>query len=191
LLIGKETVVGITHTLKHDHRVIEQCLRALDGVCARLERGEHVPTETLDGIYDFIATYAEGYHRGKEEKHMIPALVDHGIVVSDSAIEHTLNEHAAELEVLKALGGAIRGFSDGKPDAGAQVAIRGREYVAILTGHFEKEDTLLFRLVDEVLPEDVRDALAFEFQQAEVELGSGGRRKYEELARGLERDWAI
>jgi hemerythrin-like domain-containing protein len=183
--------VGITHGLKHDHRVIEQCLRALDGVCARLERGEPVPAGTLDEIYDFIDTYAEGYHRGKEEKHMIPALMDQGIVVSESAIEHTLNEHAAELEVLQTLGQAIREYRNGVPDSGLQVANRGREYVAILTGHFEKEDTLLFRLVDEVLPEDVRDLLASAFQQAEAELGAGGRLKYEEVARGLERDWAI
>lgn len=114
---GKETVVGITHSLKHDHRVTEQCLRALDR--------------------------------------------------------------------------AIRDYSSGRSNAKRQVAIHGREYVTIPTGHVEKADTLLFRLVDEILPEDVRDVLAIKLQRAEKDLGSGGRAKYEEVARGLERDWAI
>jgi len=183
--------VGITHSLKHDHRVIEQCLRALEGVCARLEYGEPVPAETLDQIHDFIEAYAESYHRGKEEKHMIPALLREGIVAADGGIEHTLSEHAAEARVLHELGNAIVAYCNAEQGAAGEVAFRGREYVNILTSHFEKEDTLLFKLVDELLPDSARDSLAAAFQRADEELGIGGRGKYEELARELERNWAI
>ena len=82
-------------------------------------------------------------------------------------------------------------YSNAEQGAAGEVASRGREYVNILTSHFEKEDTLLFKLVDELLPDSAREGLAAAFERADDELGIGGRAKYEDLARELERNWAI
>src|SRR5262249_33523455 len=109
---------------------------------------------------DFIENYAERYHRGKEEMHLIPALIREGIVDADGGIDSALKEHVAEAEVVQALGRAIRAYSGGNPRAADEVILRGTQYASILIGHFEKEDTLLFRLVDELLPAEACGALA-------------------------------
>ncbi|MFY9572632.1 MAG: hemerythrin domain-containing protein, partial [Blastocatellia bacterium] len=68
------------HTLKHEHRVIERALRALDGVCARLQWGQQVPAEVLAQLVDFVSTFADRHHHGKEEACLFPVLQRHGIV---------------------------------------------------------------------------------------------------------------
>src|SRR5215211_464359 len=67
------------HILKHEHRVIERALRALDGVCMRLEGGYEVPHSTLYDIAGFISSYADLYHHGKEETCLFPILELRGI----------------------------------------------------------------------------------------------------------------
>ena len=51
-----------THLLKHEHRVIEQVMRALEGICVRLELKEVIPEADLIHLYDFIQIYADRFH---------------------------------------------------------------------------------------------------------------------------------
>jgi Uncharacterized conserved protein len=44
-----------TQILRHEHRVIEQALRALDGMCLNMKMGGNVPPEALYQILDFIS----------------------------------------------------------------------------------------------------------------------------------------
>ena len=43
-----------THLLRHEHRVIEQAMRALEGMCIRMMAGSDVPDEELSKLLDFI-----------------------------------------------------------------------------------------------------------------------------------------
>jgi hemerythrin-like domain-containing protein len=54
-----------------------------------------------------------------------------------------------------------------------------------LIGHMQKEDTLLFRMAEDLLDDDAKNAL---MRNLAVE---GVSRKYERLAADLEKAWAI
>ena len=55
----------------------------------------------------------------------------------------------------------------------------------------QKEETLLFRLADELLDEEEKASLMADFRKAESELGADVYEKYARLATELEKEWAV
>src|SRR5262245_7965261 len=89
-------MAGPLHTLKHEHRVIERALRALDGVCSRLEWGQSVPQDVLSRLVNFFSAFANRYHHGKEESYLFPALERRGITRNGGPLGVMENEHDIE-----------------------------------------------------------------------------------------------
>jgi hemerythrin-like domain-containing protein len=179
------------HTLKHDHRVIERALRALDGVCARLHWGQHVPAEVLSQLVDFISEFADRYHHGKEEACLFPVLQRHGIVHEGGPLGAIEQEHRIESELTAEMHQAINGYRDVDPEARQRFVEAARRYSDHLLGHIDKEDGILLRLADEILDEGDKASLSESFRQAEASLGAGTYEKYERIASELERSWAL
>ena len=89
---------GPIHALKHEHRVIERVLRALDGVCARLVWGEQIPADILASLVDFIAGYAMIHHLKEEVLCFQPFNVTMGSEWSagDNGAEHEIERQLTE-----------------------------------------------------------------------------------------------
>jgi hemerythrin-like domain-containing protein len=85
-----------THTLKHEHRIIGQVLRALEGICIRLELNEAVPVEALVHTLDFVQIYADRFHHEKEETYLFPALQQCGLQAQSGPLEFLRQEHQIE-----------------------------------------------------------------------------------------------
>lgn len=178
------------HTLKHEHRVIERALRALDGVCARLDWGQHVPAEVISQLVDFIGVFADRYHHGKEETFLFPLLQRHGIV-RDGPLGVIAEEHRIESDLTAEMHRAIEGYRDVDPDARQRFVDAARRYSHHLLSHIDKEECILFRLADEMLDEEDKVSLSESFNRAEVSLHAGACQEYERTASELERAWAL
>src|SRR5262249_51591136 len=85
-----------THILRHEHRVIEQALRALDGICLKLKSGVNVPAEALCQILDFIQNFADRFHHAREVTYLFPALDQNGFQREGGAIGFLTREHDLE-----------------------------------------------------------------------------------------------
>lgn len=179
------------HILKHEHRIIERVLRALEGVCVRLEGGERVPSSALLEIVRFITTFADRYHHGKEESLLFPALERHGIPRDGGALGVMEYEHKIERELIADLEQAIDMNIAGEVDAKHDFVDASRAYLRLLVGHIEKEDSILFRIGDEVLNEQEKRALAASFKETDAVLGDLSLEDYEQLASTLEEKWAL
>lgn len=179
------------HTLKHEHRVIERALRALDGVCLRLELGQHVPAEVLSQLVDFISTFADRYHHGKEETYLFPVLQRQGIPHDGGPLGVIEQEHRIESELTAEMRRAIKGYREVDTEARQRFVEAARRYTDHLLGHIDKEDGILLRLADEILDEEDEAALRAGFGKAEAELGAAAREKYEHIASELEHSWAL
>ena len=180
----------ITHNLKHEHRVIERALRALDGMCSRIEAGETVPHESVMEIFDFLSTFGDRYHHGKEERFLFPALLREGIALRGGATDALAREHERERSLISELGQAVEQYSRGQPESRRALVKAAREYVELMVEHFQKEDRALFRMANEFLDESVKDDLSSKFREAEAELGPALRQRYEQMAADLESRWA-
>jgi len=180
----------VTHNLKHEHRVIERALRALDGMCAKIDSGETVPAESISELFEFLSTFGHLYHHGKEEKYLFPALLREGVAPRGGATDALAREHDQERSLISELGRAVDSYVEGNAGSRASFVKIARQYVNLMVEHFQKEDRALFRLANDFLDDAAKEDLGRKFREAEVELGSGSRQRYEQMAANLESRWA-
>lgn len=180
-----------THTLKHEHRIIEQVLRALDGICLRLELGEAIPIEAFIHTLDFVQIYADRFHHEKEEMHLFPALERSGMQVEGGPLGFLKHEHHVERQLLTDLGAAVTNYRHGDEAAKHHIIDIARNYSRHLLSHMRREDSILFMLAEEILDEPSKTAINYAFAKAEHGLGEKSVEHYEELAAQLEKDWSV
>lgn len=182
---------GPLEMLKHEHRIIERILKALDGICVRLDRGEQVPPDALSACLDFIRTFADACHHGKEEAHLFPALEEHGVPRLGGPVGAMLHEHELGRGFVAELDRAIQAYRVGSPEAGRRIVETARQYIELLTQHIHKEDYVLFNIAETILDDGALASLRDRFEQAEAALGVGTHEQYERIAAELERAWAV
>jgi hemerythrin-like domain-containing protein len=172
-----------TDILSDEHRVIERVLDALQGLTT-------VPVNQSLGDWlkamEFFRGFADQCHHFKEEKLLFPALEEHGIPRDGGPIGMMLQEHEEGRAHVKAMIAALEQLSTETGAARDALLSHARAYVTLLREHIQKEDDILFRMADEVIPEDEQRALLkqFEIHEAE-EMGAGAHEKYLDLARHL------
>lgn len=171
-----------TQDLKNEHQGIELMLRVLRAVAQRLERGETVPAEHLDGIMEFLTVFVDRCHHGKEEAFLFPAMTAAGVPQQGGPIGVMLDEHAQGREWVARIKDALGRHA--KNEQGAAKAFRTAvdQYVTLLTQHIAKENTVLFPMADEQL-DDQKDGELFEaFEKLERErIGVGKHEAFHAL----------
>lgn len=180
-----------THILRHEHRVIERSLRALDGMCLYLKSGRDVPPEALYQLLDFIQNFADRFHHAREEAYLFPALSQNGIQKEGGALGFLLSEHEIERLLMAELELAIGEYRCGDSAAVARFVESANQYREHLVRHMREEDAILFRLAEEVLDETVKTSIIKSFVQEEAQGSDGVVAKYERLAQELEKHWAV
>ena len=153
-----------TGVLREEHEVILRALTVLERVGRDLSQGKTVPKETIASLANFFRTFADRCHHAKEEAHLFPALVEHGIPNEGGPIGVMLQEH----EEGRAL---VRTFAEG--DSGTAVAAI-RRFVILLREHIAKENEILFPMADQVIPEREQAAIFNAFEGAELEVAGPG-----------------
>lgn len=180
-----------THTLKHEHRVIEQGLRALEGICVRLELGSQVPVEALIEILDFVQMYADRFHHEKEESILFPALHKKGMQVEGGPLGFLHQEHQTERKLLIDLGVAVSDLRHGNNEAKSRIIELARNYCRHLQSHMRREDAILFALAEEILDESTKKELNDAFSQIQHDFGEKSVEDYERMVSELETAWAV
>jgi hemerythrin-like domain-containing protein len=146
--------------LTQEHEAILRGLTALEKLGWRLESGQPVDREALTWLIGFFRIFADRCHHGKEEQHLFPALERHGVPKEGGPLGVMREEH----EEGRAL---VRAMAEGD-DRQTAAAIRG--YVALLRAHIDKENSVLFPLAEQILPDDEQRALGHAFEAVEQEV---------------------
>lgn len=173
-----------TEILSDEHRVIERVLDVLE----RLTRAPVAGSlERWTKALEFFRHFADQCHHYKEEKVLFPAMEAHGIPREDGPIGMMLMEHEQGRAHVRAMMSAVDQLAKGDGAATELLLNHAHGYLALLREHIQKEDDILFRMADEVIPEDEQKTLlgAFEDYEAE-ETGAGVHEKYLKIARELE-----
>ena len=184
-------VVEPLHSLKHDHRIIERALRGLDGICLRLRWGERVPLTALSEAVDFMSTFADRYHHGKEETHLFPALERQGIMREGGPLAALEHQHHVERELTDRMVSALEAYKDREPDAAMRFHDAARRYTDHLIAHMEREDSILFRIAGEILDVEEKRQLGRAFHQVREDFGAATLEGYEQIAARLEEEWSV
>jgi hemerythrin-like domain-containing protein len=173
-----------TEILSDEHRVIERVLDALQRLTA-------VPVnpslEQWRKALEFFRHFADQCHHFKEEKVLFPALEEHGIPREGGPIGMMLTEHEEGRGHVRSMIDAVEQVAKGNGAASTTLLDHARAYVTLLREHIQKEDDILFRMADEVIPEDEQRRILKHFENHEAEeMGAGAHEKYLGIARELE-----
>ena len=172
-----------TQILSDEHRVIEGVLDVFESLAARPLKGSF---DHWKGALDFARHFADQCHHYKEEKVLFPALEEHGIPRDEGPVGMMLLEHEEGRSYVRGMFAALAQIE--AADESAQAALRenARQYVRLLREHIHKEDDILFRMADEVIPADEQIQLLKNFETHEAEeIGAGVHEKYLQIAREL------
>lgn len=173
-----------TEILSDEHRVIERVLDALQRLTA-------VPVNPLleqwRKALDFFRHFADQCHHFKEEKVLFPALEEHGIPREGGPIGMMLAEHEEGRGHVRSMIDAVEQVAQGNGAASTTLLNHARAYVTLLREHIQKEDDILFRMADEVIPEEEQRRILKDFENHEAEeMGAGAHEKYLGIAHELE-----
>ena len=173
-----------TALLSDEHRVIERVLAALERLT---EKPAAEFLEPWKKALDFIRHFADHCHHFKEEKVLFPALEAHGIPNEGGPIGMMLLEHEEGRSYVRAMFDALSKIAAGDPSAQAALFENAKLYLRLLREHIQKEDDILFRMADEVIPADEQRQLLENFEAHEAEeMGAGVHEKYLTIAQELE-----
>ncbi|MFQ6058999.1 MAG: hemerythrin domain-containing protein [Anaerolineae bacterium] len=177
-----------TEVLKHEHRAIERMLLVLEGAAQRLEQGEAIAPQIFEDALDFVRTFADACHHGKEEDTLFPFLEVQGIPREGGPIGIMLMEHEQGRQFVRAMAQAVARYEQGDGAAGADIIENARGYVGLLREHILKEDNVLFPMADQVLSVADQQALVARFEEVERErIGEGEHERLEQVLEDLER----
>jgi hemerythrin-like domain-containing protein len=183
------TACGHHHTekatalLSDEHRVIERVLTVLEKLTKR------PVAESLDSwkkTLDFIRGFADGCHHFKEEKVLFPAMEAHGIPTDGGPIGMMLLEHEEGRGYVRSM---LAALEEVQTDAAKQTLIdNANSYLRLLKEHIQKEDEILFRMAEEVIPPAEQAVMLRAFEEHEAqEMGTGVHEKYLAIAAELEK----
>jgi hemerythrin-like domain-containing protein len=179
------------YVIRHEHRIVEQAIRALDGICLRLKWGDQVPPQALESLLDFISGFVNEIHHGREEKYLIPMLEQQDAVKGGFALAAIVDEHSREADLTNELVFAFKRYLRGDSDARELFVEAAHNFRSHLFGHMYREDSLLLPIADDVLSDEDKQELTLKFAEAEREFGEARYKKYIDTARELENAWAI
>ena len=172
-----------TEILTDEHRVIERVLAALERLIVQ-PVGESL--EQWRKALQFFRHFADQCHHFKEENVLFPAMEARGIPRDGGPIGMMLIEHEEGRAHVRSMFDAAEQVADGHGAAAEILFRRAGAYVTLLREHIQKEDDILFRMADEVIPDDEQRRLLKRFEDFELEdAGNGLHEKYLDMAMDL------
>jgi hemerythrin-like domain-containing protein len=151
-----------TAGLRDEHEVILQALAVLERVADRLASGRPVNDSTLTDLVQFLQTFADRCHHGKEEDQLFPAMRAKG---AGGPLALFLEEHEEGRRYLRTL-------SSSAPSA--ERAAAARRYVGMLQDHIERENEVLFPMADGLFTAEEHGALARAYEDVELRVVGAG-----------------
>jgi len=168
-----------------EHRVIERMLKVLEAQLTLIAETHQVDPRLIDTATDFIRTYADHCHHGKEEDILFARLAEKSLdddlaTVMNGLIEDHVHGRAVTRELVE----ANERYREGDPTALSVIESCLRDLIAFYPVHIQKEDRHFFKPCLEYFTDAEKQAMLAdfdEFDRALIHL------KYRDIVAELER----
>jgi len=150
--------------LMWEHRLIEKMLRFFPGKIDAMEQQNKVDPVFIDTAVDFIRTYADRTHHGKEEDILFRDLAKKTMSGEHARImQELVDEHISARKTVGRLVEAKERYLQGDEDAVKDVVACLSELAEFYPRHIEKEDKHFFFPCMEYFSKEEQDAMLKEF----------------------------
>jgi hemerythrin-like domain-containing protein len=128
-----------------EHRLIERMVARIEARLSRIQSEGDVDPDFLDTVVDFIRTYADRTHHGKEEDILFAELSKRTLSAEDDRLMKELSEeHVRGRKITSALADASARYRRGEEEALEDVVGGLRQLVDMYPDHIRKEDEVFF-----------------------------------------------
>ena len=152
-----------------EHDLIERGLVVLEKAAGRISSGQSVPDDFLKWAPDFFAQFADKCHHAKEEDLFFPLLKRRGIPEDGGPIGVMLYEHEVGRDCVR----RMRTASDADNIDRPAFATAAQQFVPLLRQHILKENTILFRMAENLMSEADDADMNCRFSQVETDRDLG------------------
>jgi hemerythrin-like domain-containing protein len=167
-----------------EHRLIERMIAVIRNALAQTGSTHTVDPLFVDSAADFIRTYADRTHHGKEEDILFRDLKKRPLSVADQRVmEELIEEHVFGRQTTRALVEANGRYRNGDESALEDIANRLRTLVEFYPKHIEKEDKIFFPAARAYFTDAEEQAMLSEFWEFDRKMI---HEKYERLVQGFE-----
>jgi len=167
-----------------EHRLIERLISRINRELRHIETSRRTDPLLIDTIVDFIKTYADRTHHGKEEEIYFQKLSEKTMSEADRHLMNELiEEHKFGRKTTEALVAANTRYGDGDTSALNEIVAKLHTLAEFYPRHIEKEDKFLFPAAQAYFSEDEQQVMLEAFWQFDRKMI---HEKYEAVADGLE-----
>ncbi len=152
--------------LMAEHRVIERMLAILETQLGVIAETRTVDPTAIDTIVDFIRTYADRCHHGKEEDILFRRLADKPLDEGLAEVMAGLvDDHVHGRALTRSLVEANTRYRSGDVAALSEIESCARALVEFYPVHIAKEDRHFFKPCLEYFTEAEKDAMLADFDE--------------------------
>lgn len=142
-----------------EHRLIERFIGLMKQELERLRGENHVNTRFVDRAIDFIRTYADRCHHGKEEDVLFRELRKKSISgTHERMLDELIEDHRWERETTGTLADASARYQKGQTTALSEIGTCMEDLIDFYPKHIEKEDKHFFLPVMDYFSDPEKDA---------------------------------
>lgn len=160
----------------YEHTLIKRMLAVIRRVCLGILEGAEVAYEDFFQIIDFVRSFADGHHHGKEEQILFEKMMEELGSTAEKLVKLGMYvEHDLGRLFIQELEAAVHRVLEGDREARLDVIAHAVSYTHLLHRHIDKEDTVVFTYAERNLS---REAL-----QQVYEASAAFEREHEETAK--------
>ena len=165
-----------------EHRLIERMIKLIDSEIISISKTNKINISFIDAAIDFIKTYADRCHHGKEEDILFIELKNKDISsVHKKILDELIQEHVYAREITKILVDAKNKYLNGDNEAVVTVSTQLNKLVEFYPKHIAKEDKNFFIPCMQYFTRKEQDDMLDEFWEFDKKLIHEKYRKSIEL----------
>lgn len=150
--------------LMREHRLIERMVKLMEEEMRKISETNEVNPDFIDVAIDFLRTYADKCHHGKEEDILFKSLGGKNLSNEHNKTMHELiEEHIYGRRMVSDLLNAKENYVTGKVDSLKDIQKSLKELTELYPMHIEKEDKRFFYPCMEYFTEQEQEAMLQEF----------------------------
>jgi len=154
-----------------EHRLIERVIQVMKGQVERIETEQKVDVVLLEDVINFIRSYADRCHHGKEENILFRDIAKKALTPElEKIMEELIEEHKSARQATAGLADALKSLRNGDNKALPLISANLKFLVEFYPRHIEKEDKHFFLPVMGYFSKEENDAMLKEGYELDSKL---------------------
>lgn len=176
-----------------EHKYIKRMLKVMRNACSNILQGGIIDFTDFYLMIDFVRSYADNHHHGKEEKMLFSRMLDELGPTAEKLIRFGMYvEHDLGRLFIKDLEEALKKVREGDETAIIDIIANAVSYTNLLYRHIDKEDSVVYTFAEKNMSHESLLAINEECEKYEEEMTNQKvQQKYIDLVETLEKKYVL